>query len=110
MIKLNVWKNPKEIEKTYETEEVDIFWGTLEDVMEKIDLEKLDNQDKAGRMIDLGKVAIRLVPAVKPILCDVFPGLTEDELKRCKVTEMAKTLVDIIKYAYDGITGDSEGN
>ena len=110
MIKLNVWKDATTIEKTYETEQVDIFWGTLEDVIEKIDAEKLSNDDKAGRLLDLGKAAISLVPSVRPMMKDIFPGITEDELKRCKVTEMARVIVDVVKYAYTGITGDDTGN
>lgn len=34
MFKLNIYKehSPKEIEKTYETEEIHVMYGTLEDI------------------------------------------------------------------------------
>lgn len=104
-LKLNVY-NKKEIEKTYITETYDLMFGTIEDLLEVIDLDKVDDN------VEVGKMILKVLPKIKPFLKDVFDGLTDDELKRTKVKELIPLFIDIFKFALDelGSIGDDSKN
>ena len=93
-LKLNIY-NGKVIEKTYITDTYDLMYGTIEDVLNVIDLDKID------KSVELGKMIIRLLPLIKPFLKDVFDGLTDEELRHTKVKEVKK----IFSYGVDLLIG-----
>jgi len=90
-IKLNVYKaeDKTQIEKTYTVEGYDLMLGTVEDVLQVIDIEKLN--DKA----EVTKMAIQGMKKIKPLLIDIFPGVTDDELNRVKVKELINVIIDV---------------
>lgn len=103
-LKLNVYSG-KEIEKTYVTDTYDLLYGTIEDIINVVDLEKINNA------VELGKMVIRLLPLVKPFLKEVFDGLTDEELRRTKVKELVPLFVTIFEYGFSELTdlgGDSK--
>lgn len=106
MLKLNVYSETdrSKVEKTYEAETVDIFWGTIEDITEKIDVNVLDFQKGKETMIEVGKTVVKLIPSIKPVLKDVFIGLTDEELRNCKASDMGKVFIEIVRYAYEQMT------
>lgn len=103
-LKLNVYRG-KEIEKTYVTDTYDLLYGTIEDIIDVVDLEKINNA------AELGKMVIRLLPLVKPFLKEVFDGLTDEELRRTKVKELVPLFITIFEYGFNELTdlgGDSK--
>jgi len=96
-LKLNIY-DKKKIVKTYETSKYDLMFGTVEDVAEAIKLDEL----KTGSDVEIIKMAGNLVvtsmDTVKELLLDIFEGLTEDELKNTKVSEIAIVLIDVVKF------------
>lgn len=101
-INLNIWKNQKEIEKTYTIDSYDILWGTVEDLIEVVDTENLLKQladDKAGNMA-LIRTAANMVTnsrnLINTTLKDVFDGLTDEELKRVKLKELINVALQLI--------------
>ena len=103
-LKLNIY-NGKVIEKTYITDTYDLMYGTIEDVLNVIDLDKID------KSVELGKMIIRLLPLIKPFLKDVFDGLTDEELRRTKVKEVKQIFEKIFSYGFDlliGVEDDSK--
>lgn len=92
-IRLNIYKadNKNEIEKTHKVEGYDLMYGTVEDFIGVIDLEKMTND------VEIIKAVVSCLGQLKPLLLDVFDELTEDELKRTKVKELVPCLVLIIK-------------
>ena len=66
-LKLNIYKG-KTIEKTYKAETFDIMFGTVEDLLNIIDLEKLNSDTEIAKLI------IKVFPLLKPLLKDVFEG------------------------------------
>lgn len=110
-LSLNIYENGK-VKKTYETETINLMYGTIEDLLAAIDLDKLSNADEANKF-ELGKMVFSLLPQIKPILKDVFVGLTDDEIRRTNTKELIPVFVGIFKYAFEEInslSGDSEGN
>ena len=93
-MKLNIWKSQNEVEKTYKVDKYDIFYGTVEDVLKVI--------EEAGD----GATEEQLVMAVvknrdlfNRFLKDIFDGLTDEELRRTKVKEIAPLLFELFDYA-----------
>lgn len=102
-LKLNIY-NGKIIEKTYITDTYDLMYGTIEDVLNVIDLDKID------KSVELGKMIIRLLPLIKPFLKDVFDGLTDEELRRTKVKEVKQIFEKIFSYGFDLLIGVEDGS
>ena len=94
---LNIYKG-KEVEKTYTTDTYDIMFGTIESVIEVIDLNKLDDN------LELGKMILKLLPQIKPMLKDIFDGVTDEEIKRTKVKELVPIFVEVFTYALNELS------
>lgn len=94
-LKLNIYNDKREIEKTYTAETVDLFFGTVEDLLNLIDLNKIDDK------LEMGKTVLKAIPLLKPFLKDVFVGLTNDELRRTKITELVPLFVNIFVFAFN---------
>ena len=97
-LKLNIY-NKRKVVKTYETEDYYITWGTMEDVMNSIDLTVFED---GGTNAELIAAVSKLLGAkdtvLIPILKDVFEGLTDDELRNARVTEMAQVFIGMVKF------------
>ena len=106
-LKLNIYKLEKNekgervIEKTYVSNTFDILYGPIEDVLGLIDASKLNDN------AEVVKALFAVLQQIKPILKDVFFGLTDDELKRTKSDEIVGVTVLILKNAVEGIVSSS---
>lgn len=89
-ISLNIYKkdDKKTIEKTYTVDGYELMLGTVEEFVNIIDVDKLnDNTAVAGMVLKgYGKI--------KPLIKDIFPGITDEELNRVKVTELVQVVID----------------
>lgn len=96
-MKLNIY-DKKNIVKTYETDEYDLLWGVVTDVSNAVNLDEL----QTGSQVEIMKLALDLVmksvDTVNELLKDMFDGLTDDELRHVKVTEVAQAIVDVVTY------------
>lgn len=91
-IKLNIYnRETKELVKTYTTDSVQLMFGTVEDILAVVDIDKLDDEKAVALMI------VKAWKELKPFLKDVFPGLTDEEIKGVKINEMIPTFMDIFK-------------
>lgn len=91
---LNIYKNNKEIEKTYKASEFDLMWGTVEDLISIINIDKLNDDD------ELAKMFFGALSQVKPLLKEIFPGLTDSEIRKAKAKEMISVSISSLKYAF----------
>lgn len=100
---LNIY-DKKEVIKTYEAEQYDLMFGTVEDLMTIFDVDSL----KTGSDVELIKLVSNSLPKcmniIKPLLKDIFDGLSDDELRQVKLVEVAVIIVDVIKYALEQIS------
>lgn len=105
-LKLNIYDG-REISKTYTAETYDLMLGTVEDLIDIVDLDSL----QSGSDVELVKLAVnaltRGMDVIKPLLKDIFEGLTDDELKHTKVKDLASVLVAVTKFAIDQISKGS---
>lgn len=103
---LNIYKNSKEIEKTYTATDCDIMFGTCENLVNLMDFNFKNNEDVDN--VEFISSVTNLIRGsfaeVKNILMEVFPDITDDELKRIKMSELVPLILDIVKFTFSGIT------
>lgn len=96
-MKLNIYEK-KQVVKTYEANSYDLMFGTVEDVANAINLDEL----KSGTDAEIMKMVIKLISSsmgtIKQLMMDIFDGLTADELKKVKVSEMALVIVEVVTF------------
>ena len=95
-MKLNIYKNQHEIEKTYEIEAYDLMYGTVEDIFDVMD----DVDEKASQMEILNAVK-KHRNKINQLLKDIYPELTDEELKHIKIKELVPFFVDLFVYVTD---------
>ena len=93
-LKLNIY-NGKSIEKTYVAEEIDIMFGTVEDLLDVINFDNLKDEN------EVVKVVIATLKNLKPFFKQIFDGLTDEEIKRAKVKELVPLFVKIVTYSIE---------
>ena len=92
-MKLNVYKNQREIEKTYEVDNYDLMYGTVEDILGIFDeLEDYSNNMEVLKVVQKNRTKLN------DLLMDVFPGITEAELRNIKLKELVVVFVDLFNY------------
>lgn len=104
---LNIYdEQTKMIAKQYTAQTADIMFGTIEDLIEVIDIDKLNDN------MEWAKVIVVALKKLKPLLKEVFTGLTDEELKHTKVKELVPLFISIIKFMMSeiGSMGGSSKN
>lgn len=99
-MKLNIYEKRK-IVKTYEVDTYDLMFGTVEDVANAIDIDSLKTGSDVEILKMVGKLVITSMDTIKYLLQDIFPDLTDEELKKVKVSEIATVLVDVVKFTIE---------
>ena len=97
-LKLNIY-NGRKVEKTYTAETYDLMFGTVEDLLATIDLDNLKSGSDTEIIKLVGNVVTKSMDVIKPLLKDVFEGLTDDELRNTKVKEIAAVLIEVVKFS-----------
>lgn len=112
-LKLNIYDGRK-ISKTYTAEEYDLMTGTVEDIINLIDVEgvinlisdteEADNDKKAsikdtiGFVPSLIKTIKNAFGIVKPLLKDMFKGLTDEEIRHTRIKDIAMLFVNVAMF------------
>lgn len=96
-MKLNIY-DKKKVVKTYEADTYDLMFGTVEDVADAVKLDELKTGTDVEIIKLVGSFVVSNMGTVKNLLKDIFDGITDEELKKTKVAEIAVVLVDVVKY------------
>lgn len=107
-LKLNIY-NKKEIAKTYTAETYDLMFGTVEDLIDLVNLDKLQTGSDEELIQIVGEAVAKGLGIIKPLLKDIFDGLTDDELRNTKTVDIARVLVEVIKYSINEISKGATG-
>lgn len=103
-LKLNIYKNQREVEKTYITNDYDLMLGPVEDLLNALDLEALLNtEDKDGLLAAASNLLKSRKDVIYPLLKDVFDGLTDDELRRTKVKEVLAVIIGLAGFRLESL-------
>lgn len=95
-MKLNVYKNQKEVEKTFEVDAYDLMYGTVEDIFEV-----LDDVDEKSNEIDILKAVQKHRTKINKLLKDIFPEITEDDLRMIKLKELIPFFIELFTFVKD---------
>ena len=108
-MKLTIYENKKPV-KTYTAEAYDLMFGTVEDIAEAMNLDNL----KTGSDVEIICLAVDLIKrnmeTVKNLLKDIFEGLMDEEIKHARVRDIARALVDVVKYTIGQLKSDISKN
>lgn len=107
-MKLNIYEK-KKVVKTYECDTYDLMFGTIEDVAEAVDLDSLKTGTDVEIIRMVGNLVFKSMDTVKDLLKDIFEGITDEELKNTKVSEIAVVLVDVVKYTIAQLNKGNNG-
>lgn len=107
-LKLNIY-NKKEIVKTYTAETYDLMFGTVEDLLDVINLDNLKTGSDTELLKIVGDAVVKGMNIIKPLIKDIFEGLTDDELRNTKTSDIAKVIIEVIKYAVNEIGKGATG-
>lgn len=107
-LKLNIYEK-RNIVKTYTAETYDLMFGTVEDLLNVIDVDNIKAEDKTELVKAIAKILAHSLDIVKPLLKDVFEGLTDDELRNTKLKEIVDVLATVITYSINQITKGNNG-
>lgn len=105
-MKLNIYskENKNKIEKTYTAESYELMLGTVEDIMDVIDLDKMTDN------VAITKMLVKGYRQLMPFLKDVFEGVTDEELKHVRVKELIPLFAEIIKSIIEDLDLIKSGN
>lgn len=106
-LNLNIYRG-REIDKVYTADEYDIMFGTVEDLINLIDVDSLTGGKTDADFV--GAVAALLkggISSVRSLLKEIFPEVTDDELKRVKMKDVVAILVNVLKYGFVNMSGAS---
>jgi hypothetical protein len=102
-MKLNIYDH-KEVIKTYEANEYELMFGTVEDMIDAAKLDKIESGTDAEIVMAATNLVTTSMDTVKDLLKDVFDGLTDDEIRHTRVSEIVNVIVDVIMYAIGQIS------
>ena len=106
-LNLNIYRG-REVEKVYTADEYDIMFGTVEDLVNLIDVDSLTGGETDADFV--GAVAALLkggIGSVRSLLKEIFPDVTDEELKRVKMRDVVNILVNVLKYGFINMKGAS---
>ena len=107
-LKLNIYEKRKII-KTYTAETYDLMFGTVEDLLDVMDIDNIQADNRTELLKAVAKVLAHSMDIVKPLLKDVFEGLTDEELRNTKISEIVDALSNIVTYSINEITKGNNG-
>lgn len=96
-MKLTIYEKKQPV-KTYTAETYDLLFGTVEDIADAMNIDNL----KTGADVEIIQMAVSLIrnnmDLVKDLLKDIFDGLTDEEIRKAKVREIAGVLLEVVKF------------
>lgn len=79
--------------KTYTTDSIDISFGTMEDIINVLDFDNLNDTNQ------IGVAVLKASKQIKPFLKELFPEVTDEELRTVKTSNIIDIFKRIYKYA-----------
>lgn len=103
-LKLNIYRNQKEVEKTLVANSYDLMFGTVEELLQIFDPDILTNN------VAIATAVFRCGGQLKPLLKDIFPDVTDEDLKHVKIKELVPLFMNICKNIANDIGLLQQGN
>ena len=99
---LNIYNRDKTIEKTYRAQDYAVMYGTVEDLLDLLDLEALTNaNDTDGMIAAVSRLLGSRADVINPLLMDIFEDLTAEELRRTKAVEVVDVVLGLAGFSLE---------
>ena len=102
-MKLDIYDH-KTVVKTYETDTYEIMFGTVEDLINAAKLDTIENGSDAEIVVAATNLVTTSMDTVKDLLKDIFEGITDEEIKHTRVSDIVNVMVEVILYAVGQIS------
>lgn len=96
---LNIYGKDRTIEKTYKANDYEIMHGTVEDLLDAVDLEAMTGADRTSMIAAVSRLLNARKDIIYPLIKDIFPGLTDEEIRRAKTSELVAVVISTVKYS-----------
>ncbi len=97
-LKLNVY-NGKKVEKTYTSNDFMLMTGTCEDILKLVDIDKFSGKlDDENMMMEILKIVVKAFGKFRPLMKEIFDGLTDEEYNRTAIKEVARVVVNVVTF------------
>lgn len=103
-LKLNVYEG-RTIIKTYTAETLDCEFGIIEDILDALNTDDI----KSGSKKEIGFMVIKCMKQLKPFLKDLFYGITDEELRKTKTSDIIDVFKGVFDYATCEIVNTTDG-
>lgn len=91
-LKIDIYdKDTKKVKRTYTAEGYDLMIGTVEDVLEIFDIEKMDDDKAVASMV------VKSCLQIKPIVRDIFQDMTDEDFRCIRVADLIPLFVSVCK-------------
>lgn len=91
-LKLPIYRNGV-VDRTYEVETFRVPYGVIQDILHLVEVDKLDDEMAVAGML------LEAFDLIDPLLKDLFPGLTDDDLRHADFVDIGLVFTDIARYA-----------
>ena len=91
-LKLKV-NDGKENAKIYTADTIDCSFGVVEDILNILDFDKIGNKTELAVMI------MKSSKQLKPFLKDLFEGVSDEELRTVKISNIVEVFKNLYNYA-----------
>lgn len=107
---LNVYGKDGKVIKTLTRKDYELLFGTVEDIVEIIDFNKLLEDTSEDQLFDVVNVFVNnAMGEVKRLLHDIFPDASDDDLKRVKVSDVVRVIMSVVMFTFSGLGRRSKG-
>ena len=87
----------KEVVKEYTAEEYNVKFGTAEDIIALLDTEKIVKGTREEMVSGVARTIPKLTDMLKHLIKDIFPGITDEEIRSCDLADIAVVIVDVFE-------------
>lgn len=108
-MKLNIYEKQKVV-KTFEAETYNLPFGIMEDVAGLVDIDKVKDMQDTDMLKLVGSIMMQSMDVMKELLHDIFPEITDEDIRKTTIPEVAQLLVDIIIYTVQLLKRNMSGN
>lgn len=102
-MKLDIYDH-KTVVKTYEADAYEIMFGTVEDLINAAKLDTIEKGSDAEIVVAATNLVTTSMGTVKDLLKDIFDGITDEEIKHTRVSDIVNVIVEVILYAVGQIS------
>lgn len=100
---LNIYNKDRSIEKTYKANDYEIMHGVVEDLLDALDIEAMTGTDRDSMISAVSRLLNSRKDIIYPLIKDIFPGLTDEEIRRTKTVELVNVVINVAKYSLNEI-------